>query len=94
MISASYHISQAEFSERERLKRFYNTPVGRQELCQEVYDGKLLCQISTEDDIYKHNLAVRRLERLGLLDQEGLEGLIEWMLNRDPQKYPDDIEES
>ena len=93
MISAEYRISKEEFSEREELKRFYNTPVGRQEICREIYDGKLLSQISTEDDIYKHNLAVRRLERLGLLDQEGLEELVKWMLDREPQKLPADIEE-
>ena len=30
---------------------------------------------------------------MGLLDQEGLEGLVKWMLDRDPQKFPEDIEE-
>lgn len=93
MISAEYRISREEYSERETLRRFYNTPVGRQELCREIYDGKLLGQISSEDDIYKHNLAVRRLERIGLLDQEGLEGLVKWMLDREPTKLPEDIEE-
>lgn len=93
MISAEYQISRQEFSEREELRRFYNTPVGRKELCQEIYDGRLLGQISTDDEICKHNLCVRRLERMGLLDQEGLEGLVKWMLDRDPQKFPEDIEE-
>ena len=53
----------------------------------------MLGQISTDDEICKHNLCVRRLERMGLLDQEGLEGLVKWMLDRDPQKFPEDIEE-
>jgi len=37
-----------------------------------------------------HNFAVEKLERLGLLDEEGLEGLIKWMLSREPQKLPAD----
>ncbi len=94
MISASYRISKEEFNQREELKRFYNTPVGRQELCREIIDGCLLSQISTDDQIYKHNLAVRRLERLGVLDEEGLMNLVEWILNRDPYKFPvEDTEE-
>jgi len=88
MISADYQISRQEFADREELKRFYNTPVGIKELCQEIYDGRLLGQISTDDEILKHNLCVRRLERMGLLDQEGLEALVKWMLSREPQKFP------
>ena len=95
MISAMYQITQAEFEMRERLKAFYNTPVGRQELVQDFYDGCLLSQISTDDQIYKHNLAVKRLERIGLLDEENLEDLVKWMLTREPRKLPaDDIEET
>jgi len=94
VISADYQISRTEYEEREELRRFYNTPTGVKELCRDIYDGKLLCQISGDDDIFKHNLAVKRLERIGILDQEGLEALVKWMLNRDPQKFPaDDIEE-
>lgn len=95
MISENYRLSKDEFIERERLKAFYkSSPIGIQELCREIYDGKLLSQISGDDDIYKHNLAVRRLERMGLLDQESLEDLVRWMLDREPRKYPADIEEN
>ena len=95
MISAMYQISQAEFEERERLKAFYNTPVGIEELCRDILDGCLLSQIGDDDQIYKHNLAVKRLERIGLLDEENLEDLVKWMLNREPRKFPRrDIEET
>ena len=94
MISAQYRISRAEYEERERLKAFYNTPVGRAELMRDIMDGCLLGQIAGEDQIYKHNLAVKRLERIGLLDEENLEDLVKWMLSREPRKFPaDDIEE-
>lgn len=95
MISATYQLSRTEYNERERLRAFYNTPVGREELIRDIMDGCLLSQISTDDQIYKHNLAVKRLERIGLLDEENLEDLVKWMLTRDPKKYPvDDIEET
>lgn len=92
MISLRYDITKEQLVEREELKRFYNTPIGIQELCDIVRMGGLLSKISVGDDraVVAHNFAVEKLERLGLLDEEGLEGLIKWMLSREPQKLPAD----
>lgn len=96
MIELRYTISKAQYMEREELKRFYNTPIGIQELCDIVRMGGLLSKITVgnEGQVLAHNFAVEKLERLGLLDEEGLEGLIKWMLSREPQKLPEDIEEN
>lgn len=95
MIRLEYEITKKQLLEREELKKFYNTPIGVQELCDIVRLGGLLSKINVGDDkaVVAHNFAVEKLERIGLLDEEGLEDLIRWMLKREPDKLPRDIEE-
>lgn len=91
MIGSQYEIDRGVFLERERLKAFYNNPLGIQELCDIVRSGGLLSKIAPIDDqkmVIAHNWAIEKLERIGLLDDKGLEGLIEYLLNREPTKYP------
>lgn len=92
MVSARYGISNEVFQEREKLKAFYNNAVGRAELCDIIRCGGLLGKIPAMDEskamIAAHNFAVEKLERLGLLDEEGLEDLVRYLLDREPTKYP------
>lgn len=90
MVGEEYGITKDQYLEREELKRFYNNPIGIGELCDLVRAGGLLNKIPVGDTnaIFAHNYAIDRLERLGLLDEEYLEDLIKWMLNRQPKKLP------
>jgi hypothetical protein len=39
-----------------------------------------------------HNIGIRKLEQLGLLDEEGLPGLVNWLLSQ-PLSYKKTVEE-
>ena len=95
MIRLEYEITKQQLVERQALRKFYNTPIGVQELCDIVRMGGVFQKISVGDDkaVVAHNFAIEKLERIGLLDEEGLEDLIRWMLKREPDKLPRDIEE-
>lgn len=89
MIGSEYPIGNETYNSREELKRFYlSSPLGVQELCDIIRLGGLLSKITDEREIVAHNFAVERLERIGLLDEEGLEDLVIWMLKRPATKRP------
>ena len=89
MIRLEYDIDVDKYNEREDLKKFYlSSPIGVQEICDIVRVGGLLSKITDERQILAHNFAVEKLERMGLLDEEGLEDLVLWMLRRMPSKRP------
>lgn len=94
MVQSKFSITKEQYIERETLKSFYNNPIGIQELCDIARAGGLLSKITPLDDtkmVLAHNWAVEKLERLGLLDEEGLEDLIRYLLTRQPTKLPADV---
>jgi len=89
VIGSQYEIGKDVYLDREELKRFYlSSNIGIQELCDIIRMGGLLSKITDERQVVAHNFAVEKLERIGLLDEEGLEDLVIWMLKREPTKRP------
>jgi len=95
MVPAGYGITDEQYVERERLKSFYlSRPEGIQELCRLILTCGVFSKIDTTQDravqmVVAHNLGIDTLERIGLLDEEGLEELVTHLLNRGATKRPE-----
>ena len=88
MIDALQTIDQQEYLHREKLKDFYNTPTGLEILAQKVLMCGVLSEIVEPEGVTAHNLCIKELEQLGILDEEGLVPLLKYLLDRQPTKRP------
>lgn len=82
MISKEAGITRDEFLHREELKRFWNTETGLEVLSQRILLSGLLSEIRADSDVIAHNLCIRELEEMGILDEEGLKPLLRYMLSQ------------
>lgn len=73
-------------------RKVYSTPEGREELAQIILESGVLSEIVCEEGRLLHNIGIRKLEQLGLLDEEGLPGLVNWLLSQ-PLTYKKTVEE-
>ena len=88
MIEREQGIDRQEYIHRENLKDFYRSPTGIEVLSQEILQCGVLSEIVDSEGVTAHNLCIRKLEQIGLLDEEGLVPLIRYLLDRDPTKRP------
>lgn len=88
MIDARIGIDRDSYVEREELKSFYNTPTGIKILKDRILMCGLLSEITDPEGVTAHNICVKELERIGILDEEGLEPLLKYLLTRDATKRP------
>lgn len=88
MISALQTIDKDIYVEREALKDFYNTPTGLKILAQKILMCGVLSEIVDAEGVTAHNLCIKELEQLGILDEEGLVPLLKYLLDRQPTKRP------
>jgi hypothetical protein len=77
---------------RAAKRKVYSTPEGRNELAQIILESGVLSEIVCEEGRLLHNIGIRKLEQLGLLDEEGLPGLVIWLLSQ-PLSYKQTVEE-
>lgn len=89
MIAKEYTIDKDTFRHREELKAFYNTEMGLHVLSQKVLLSGVLSEIRSESDMIAHNLCIRELEEIGILDEEGLKPLLKYLLGQ-VTKRPDE----
>lgn len=82
MIGREFPIGKEEFLHREELKRFYNTDIGVYVLSQKILLSGVLSEIKSESDVIAHNLCIKELEELGILDEEGLVPLLRYLLGQ------------
>ena len=80
MIAREIPIDKETFTHREELKAFYNTEVGLHVLSQKILLSGVLSEIRSESDMIAHNLCIRELEEIGILDEEGLKPLLKYLL--------------
>lgn len=83
MIPSQMTIDREEYLRRQRLREFYGTDTGITVLSRRILLSGLLSEIRTDSDIIAHNLCVRELEEIGMLDEEGLEPLVKFMIAQD-----------
>lgn len=88
MIPREYLIDNEEYLKREELKAFYLRDPGVYVLRQKILMSGLLSEITDQEGVIAHNLCIKELEELGVLDEEGLESLIRYLLTREPDKRP------
>ena len=88
MISSLQQIDNEEYLHRENLKDFYNTPTGLEVLSSEILQCGVLSEIADPEGVTAHNICIRKLEQIGILDEEGLVPLIKYLLEREPTKRP------
>ena len=93
MIDQRQLIDKEEYLNRESLKTFYNTPMGLKVLSQEILQHGVLSEIVDPEGVTAHNICIRKLEQIGILDEEGLVPLLKYLLDRDPTKRPVDEEQ-
>jgi hypothetical protein len=77
---------------RGKKRKVYSTPEGREELAQIILESGVLSEIVCEEGRLLHNIGIRKMEQLGLLDEEGLPRLVNWLLSQ-PLSYKQTVEE-
>lgn len=82
MIGRDAPIDTQIFNHRESLKRFYNTDTGIHVLSQKILMSGLLSEITSESDVIAHNLCIKELEEIGILDEEALKPLLKFLLGQ------------
>ena len=92
MIPCEQQLDNELINIRAAKRKVYSTPEGRNELAQIILESGVLSEIVCEEGRLLHNIGIRKLEQLGLLDEEGLPGLVIWLLSQ-PLSYKQTVEE-
>ncbi|WP_422477209.1 hypothetical protein [Pleomorphochaeta sp. DL1XJH-081] len=84
MINREQQIDRETLSKRNALKNVYRTQEGKYELARTLRECGVFDQISCEPGAVElRNFGIRKMEDLGLLDEESLVDLIDWMLSHE-----------
>lgn len=92
MLDRKQRIDQELYERRIHLKEFYSQKQGILELHNLIVRSGVLSELE-EGDTALHNYAIRKLEEIGLLDEEGLDDLIIFMLKQASSKRPPETKE-
>lgn len=92
MIPREQQLDNEILAVRGAKRKVYSTPEGREELAQIILESGILSEIACDEGRLLHNIGIRKLEQLGLLDEEGLPGLVDWLLSQ-PLSYKKTVEE-
>lgn len=84
MINKEQQIDRETLSKRNALKNVYRTQEGKYELARTLRECGVFDQIPCEPGAVElRNFGIRKMEDLGLLDEESLVDLIDWMLSHE-----------
>ena len=84
MINREQQIDRETLSKRNTLRNVYRTQEGKYELARTLRECGVFDQIPCEPGAVElRNFGIRKMEDLGLLDEESLIDLIDWMLQHD-----------
>lgn len=84
MIDERQQIDRETIGKRNVLKNVYRTEEGMYELARTLRECGVFDQIRCEPGVVElHNFAIRKMEDLGMLDEESLIPLVEWMLGHE-----------
>lgn len=82
MIYKDQHLDNELVARRVEVRRAYETPAGKAELARRIMRYGLLASLDTQADVVRHNLIVQDLEEMGVLDEEGIPGFVDWLLSQ------------
>lgn len=84
MINKEQQIDRETLEKRNALKNVYRTEAGLYELARTLRECGVFDEIPCEPEaVALRNFGIRKMEDLGMLDEESLISLVEWMLNHD-----------
>ena len=84
MINREQQIDRETLGKRNALRNVYRTQEGKYELARTLRECGVFDQIPCEPGAVElRNFGIRKMEDLGLLDEESLIDLIDWMLQHD-----------
>jgi hypothetical protein len=84
MINKEQQIDRETLSKRNALKNVYRTDEGKYELARTLRECGVFDQIPCEAGAVElRNYGIRKMEDLGLLDEESLIALLDWMLSHE-----------
>ncbi len=84
MINKEQQIDRETVSKRNSLKNVYRTEEGLYELARTLRECGVFDEIPCEPGaVALRNYGIRKMEDLGMLDEESLLSLVEWMLNHE-----------
>lgn len=84
MINRQQEIDRETLSKRNALKNVYRTKEGLYELARTIRECGVFDEIQCEPGaVALRNFAIRKLEDLGMLDEESLISMLEWMLQHE-----------
>lgn len=84
MINREQQIDRETLSKRNALRNVYRTAEGKYELARTLRECGVFDQIACEPGAVElRNFGIRKMEDLGLLDEESLIDLIDWMLQHE-----------
>jgi len=84
MINREQEIDRETISMRNELRNVYRTDIGLYELARTLRECGVFDQIPCEPGaVAMHNHGIRKMEDLGLLDEESLIELLRWMLSHE-----------
>lgn len=92
MIDRRQQIDREIYNRRVELRKVFETPEGKRALARMIQRLGVLHQIpSTESAVALHNEGIRTLDEMGVLDEEGLEYLVKFLINQ-PVAYKSPVE--
>lgn len=93
MIPREQEIDIELYNRRQELRELYGSPVGKRELERILKRLGVLQEIPcTEQAVALHNEGIRKLDEMGMLDEESLPYLIEFLIKQ-PVSYKSPVVE-
>ena len=86
MIDKKQQVDKEILSKRNSLRNVYRTDEGKYELARTLRECKVFDEIHNEAELTMRNFAIRKMEDLGMLDEESLIPMIDWMLRGEWKK--------
>lgn len=84
MINKEQKVDREILSKRNALRNVYRTEEGIYELSRTLRELGVFDEISADPaKVELRNYGIRKMEDLGMLDEESLQALIKWMLQGD-----------
>ena len=82
MIDKRQQIDRETLSKRNSLKNVYRTEAGIYELARSLRELGVFDEIPNDPEkVALRNYGIRKMEDLGMLDEESIIALVKWMLN-------------
>jgi len=83
MISRYQMLDKELIRHRNEVRGVYSTPSGKLELARVLKQSGVFDEITcTPEAVERRNLGIRKMDEMGLLDEENIAYLIDWLLDQ------------